>query len=136
MWRVLWTRTAGGCSGWKVSAKRARYSSPCWNNLLKAYAHAPVIHVVLDNYRIHDSKIVQAALRWWGGRIRLHFLPPYCPNDNKIERVWQDLHANVTRNHTCRTMTALMREVRYYLRKRNRKMGTRRSNTSRARPAA
>jgi transposase len=105
-------------------------------HLLKVYARAPVIHVILDNYRIHDSKIVQAALRWWGGRVRLHFLPPYCPNDNKIERVWQDLHANVTRNHTCRTMTALMREVRYYLRKRNRKMGTRRSNTSRARPAA
>ena len=60
----------------------------------------PVIHVILDNYRIHDSKIVQAALAGWGGRIRLHFLPPYCPNDNKIERVWQDLHVNVTRNHT------------------------------------
>jgi len=89
--------------------------------LRQTYAQAPVIHVILDNYRIHDSKIVQAALRGWEGRIRLHFLPPYCPNDNKIERVWQDLHANVTRNHTCSTMTALMREVRYYLRKRNRK---------------
>jgi transposase len=92
------------------------------NQLLHTYARAPVVHVVLDNYRIHDSKIVQAALRGWGGRIRLHFLPPYCPNDNKIERVWQDLHANVTRNHTCPDMTALMREVRYYLRKRNRKL--------------
>jgi len=90
--------------------------------LLEVYARAPVIHVILDNYRIHDSKVVQAALRWWGGRIRLHFLPPYCPNDNKIERVWQDLPASVTRNHTCPTMTALMREVRYYLRKRNRRM--------------
>jgi transposase len=92
------------------------------NRLLRVYAPAPVIHVILDNYRIHDSKIVQAALHWWGGRILLHFLPPYCPGDNKIERVWQDLHANVTRNHTCPTMTALMREVRYYLRKRNRKI--------------
>ena len=99
-------------------------------HLLQVYAQAAVIHVVLDNYRIHDSKIVQAALRWWGGRIRLHFLPPYCPNDNKIERVWQDLHANVTRNHTCRTMTALMREVRYYLHKRNRKISRRSSATS------
>jgi transposase len=92
------------------------------SHLLQVYARAPVIHVILDNYRIHDSKVVQSALRWWGGRIRLHFLPPYCPNDNKVERVWQDLHANVTRNHTCRTMTALMRAVRYYLRKRNRKI--------------
>jgi transposase len=90
------------------------------DRLRGVYAQAAVIHVILDNYRIHDSKIVQAALHHWGSRIQLHFLPPYCPNDNKIERVWQDLHANVTRNHTCRTMAALMTDVRYYLRKRNR----------------
>jgi hypothetical protein len=45
-----------------------------------------------------------------------------CPNDNKIERVWQDLHANLTRNHRCPNMTCLMREVRCYLRKRNRNL--------------
>jgi transposase len=89
--------------------------------LLEVYKQAPVIHVILDNYRIHDSKIVRVALAGCGGRIKLHFLPPYCPNDNKIERVWQDLHAHVTRNHRCREMTSLMIEVRYYLRKRNRK---------------
>jgi len=100
------------------------------DQLLQTYAEAPVIHVILDNYRIHDSKVVQAALRGWGSRIRLHFLPPYCPNDNKIERVWQDLHANVTRNHTCPDMTALMREVRYYLRKRNCKTLKHRSSTT------
>ncbi len=106
------------------------------DRLLRTYAQAPVIHVILDNYRIHDSKIVQAALRGWGGRIRLHFLPPYCPNDNKIERVWQDLHANVTRNHTCPDITALMREVRYYLRKRNRRASKMRTRTSTAGAAA
>ena len=97
------------------------------NQVLQTYAHAPVIHVLLDNYRIHDSKIVHAALTGFGGRIQLHFLPPYCPNDNKIERVWEDLHANVTRNHTCPDITTLMREVRYYLRKRNRQTLSRRS---------
>jgi transposase len=91
------------------------------NRLLQTYPAAPVIHVILDNYRIHDSKIVHAALAGMERRIRLHFLPPYCPDDNKIERVWQDLHANVTRNHTRPTITHLMRDVRYYLRKRNRK---------------
>ncbi len=100
------------------------------NHLLHVYAQASVIHVILDNYRIHDSKVVQAALCWWDGRIRLHFLPPYCPKHNKIERVWQDLHANVTRNHSCRTMTALMRAVRYYLHKRNRKVRKNRSSPS------
>jgi transposase len=90
------------------------------DKLLRFYPKAEVIHVVLDNYRIHDSKITQAALRGFRGRIRLHFLPPYCPKENKIERVWEDLHAYVTRNHTCPGMEALMTEVREYLWRRNR----------------
>jgi transposase len=84
------------------------------------YPRATAIHVILDNYRIHDSKITQAALEGFGGRIRLHFLPPYSPQENRIERVWEDLHANVTRNHACRTIDALMVEVREYLWRRNR----------------
>ena len=51
----------------------------------------------------------------------LHFLPPYCPQGNKIERVWEDLHGNVTRNHTCADMKALMHEVRVWLRRYNRR---------------
>jgi hypothetical protein len=77
--------------------------------LVAGYRQATVIQVVLDNYRIHDSKITQAALRGFGGRIRLHFLPPDCPKENRIERVWEDLHANVTRNHTCPNMVRLMK---------------------------
>jgi len=106
------------------------------SKLLQTYTQAPVIHVILDNYRIHDSKIVRAALSSFGGRIQLHFLPPYCPNDNKIERVWQDLHANVTRNHTCPDMMSLMYEVRYYLRKRNRKAFNKQSTAATKRSAA
>src|SRR5713226_6350981 len=105
--------------------------------LMQIYLRAPVIHVILDNYRIHDSKIVQAALRGFAGRIQLHFLPPYCPDDNKIERAWEDLHANVTRNHSCPNMTILMREVRYHLRKRNRKLTKRgQANAAATRAAA
>jgi transposase len=90
------------------------------DRLRKDYPRAPVIHVILDNYRIHNSQITQAALAGFGGRVELHFLPPYCPNENKIERVWEDLHAHVTRNHTCRTIDALMLEVREYLWRENR----------------
>ena len=90
------------------------------NHLLTTYLSATVIHVVLDNYRIHDSKLVHAALASYAGHVRLHFLPPYCPEENKIERVWEDLHANVTRNHGCPHMDDLMNDVRRYLRDRNR----------------
>jgi transposase len=105
-------------------------------HLLECYPQAPVVHVILDNYRIHNSKITQAALAGFGGRIQLHFLPPYCPSANKIERVWQDLHANVTRNHDCADMATLMQDVRYYLHKRNRKKAIQSSQTTRRRSAA
>lgn len=88
--------------------------------LTQQYPKAKKIHVILDNYSIHSTELVKISLQTVNGRrIKLHFLPPYCPDHNKIERVWQDLHANVTRNHRCQTMTELMREVRAYLRKRN-----------------
>jgi transposase len=88
--------------------------------LLNDYPDAKCIHVVLDNFKIHSSVRTQLALAKVGPRIKLHFLPPYCPDHNKIERVWKDLHDNVTRNHTCRNMPELMKEVYAYLRKRRR----------------
>lgn len=99
--------------------------------LVNHYPQAKTIHVILDNYSIHNTRQVQVSLQTEAGqRLRLHFLPPYCPDHNKIERTWQDLHAHVTRNHTCSEMPELMRNVRRYLRSRNRR------STSRAAPAA
>ncbi len=83
--------------------------------LSACYGRNTVIHLILDNYRIHSSKITQRAVEQFGGKMVLHFLPPYCPNDNKIERLWQDLHANVTRNHRCANMNSLMQNVRGWL---------------------
>lgn len=85
----------------------------------ETYPDATVIHVVLDNFSIHDSKITRAAVAELGGRMKLHFLPPYCPQANRIERAWLDLHANVTRNHRCTDMDELMRNVSRYLATRN-----------------
>ncbi|MGZ3357654.1 MAG: IS630 family transposase [Isosphaeraceae bacterium] len=85
----------------------------------RTYRTARTIHVILDNYGIHDSLQVKLALATLSGRVKFHFLPPYCPDHNRIERVWQDLHANVTRNHRCPTMEELMTQVKVYLRTRN-----------------
>lgn len=88
--------------------------------LTQRYPDAKVIHVILDNYGIHKTRQVELALQTeQGQRLKLHFLPPYCPDHNRIERTWQDLHADVTRNHTCPSMTSLMRRVRGYLRRRS-----------------
>jgi len=89
--------------------------------LATVYVEARVIHVILDNFRIHSSVRTRQALAALGGRVVLHFLPPYCPDANRIERTWRDLHADVTRNHRCGTMEALMTRVRRHLRRRQRK---------------
>lgn len=84
--------------------------------LVEEYPTARQLHLIVDNYIIHSSKITQRFLRKYGDRVVLHFLPPYCPDHNRIERVWQDLHANVTRNHRCPTMAILLQHVRAFLR--------------------
>jgi transposase len=83
--------------------------------LLDAYRWARRIHLILDNYIIHKSRLTQAWLGRHGAKLRLHFLPPYCPNENRIERLWLDLHANVTRNHRCHTIDELLCAVHGYL---------------------
>ena len=93
-----------------------------WTLVLKDYPNATRIHLILDNYRIHKSHRTQIALDALCEKVELHFLPPYCPDHNKIERTWKDLHDNVTRNHRCTSMKRLMAAVRKYLRKRNREL--------------
>ncbi|MFT3767488.1 MAG: IS630 family transposase [Minicystis sp.] len=83
--------------------------------LAERYPDARRIHLVVDNYGIHSARATERLLADLDGRIVLHFLPPYCPAANRIERVWQDLHANVTRNHRCRTLKALLSNARDYL---------------------
>jgi transposase len=83
--------------------------------LHRAYRRARVIHVVLDNYIIHKSAQSLEALTRLKGRVRLHFLPPYSPEHNPIERLWKQLHDNVTRNHRHPDMLSLWKDVVHFL---------------------
>jgi transposase len=56
------------------------------------------IHVYLDNARYHHAKLVREWLARPGCRIKLHFIPPYCPHLNPIERLWGVMHVHVTHN--------------------------------------
>lgn len=49
-----------------------------------------VIFMLLDNLSVHHSKKVQAWLDGRKDRIRVFFLPPYCPQLNPIE--WFNAH--------------------------------------------
>jgi transposase len=79
------------------------------------FRRARRVHLIVDNYGIHKARRTLKMLADLHDRIVLHFLPPYCPDANRIERVWQDLHANVTRNHRCKTMSKLLDNVRMYV---------------------
>jgi transposase len=89
--------------------------------LREEHPTARKIHLILDNYVIHSSKRLLRYVEDNDGLFALHFLPPYSPDENKIERCWRELHANVTRNHRCPSMRVLMAEVRAYLRAEDRR---------------
>jgi hypothetical protein len=56
------------------------------------------IHVFLDNAKYHHAKLVQAWLERPDCRIKLHYVPAYCPHLNPIERLWGLMHRHITHN--------------------------------------
>jgi transposase len=62
------------------------------------YPRMRIIHVFLDNARYHHAKLVQAWLARPDRRIKLHFVPAYCPHLNPIERLWGLMHRYITHN--------------------------------------
>jgi transposase len=84
----------------------------------KAHPTARKIHLIVDNCKAHTSQKVRKALKEeFKGAIELHFLPSYSPEHNPIERLWGELHANVTRNHRCKSIEELLARVKRFLKR-------------------
>lgn len=66
------------------------------NKLRAAYPEAPKIHLIADNGPYNKSIQTKEAAEKLN--IILHFLPPYSPNLNPIERVWKVMNEK-TRNN-------------------------------------
>lgn len=62
----------------------------------EAYPEKNGIHVFCDNARYYRNKAVTEYLKT--SKIRLHFLPPYSPNLNPIERLWKWMKERVIYN--------------------------------------
>jgi len=62
----------------------------------KAYPDKEKIHVFCDNARYYKNKNVHKYLE--NSKIKLHFLPPYSPNLNPIERLWKWMKERVIYN--------------------------------------
>lgn len=73
-------------------------------------------YIVVDNYRIHFAKPVQAFLTEHQDEIELVCLPTYSPKLNPVERFWKHLRRQVTHNYFFHTMERLMDAVTSFFR--------------------
>ena len=80
------------------------------------YPGKRLIHVFLDNARYHHAKLVQQWLALPGCRIRLHFIPSYCPHLDPIERLWGLMHRHTTHNKCYAGFKDFSREILTFLR--------------------
>lgn len=55
------------------------------------------IYLIMDNAKWHKSTEVKTWLIF-NPKVKILFLPPYCPNMNVVERFWWFLKTNIIRN--------------------------------------
>lgn len=72
------------------------------------------VHVIWDNAGYHCSKQVIEFANELG--IKLHYLPPYSPNLNPIERLWKIMHENVTYNRYYEKFNNFTEAILYFFR--------------------
>jgi len=80
------------------------------------YPGKRMIHLFLDNARYHHAKLVQAWLARPGCRIKLHFIPTYCPHLDPIERLWGLMHKHITHNRCHKTFADFSGAILTFLR--------------------
>ena len=85
------------------------------DHLKRTYRSARKIVLIADNYIIHKSNLTQAWLKHHP-KFEILFQPAYQPWVNDIEKLWKQLHDNITRNHRYPTIDKLMAAVRAFLR--------------------
>jgi len=67
-----------------------------FQNIEEAYPGKSKIHLFCDNARYYRNQMVSKHLE--NSKIALHFLPPYSPNLNPIERLWKWMKERVIYN--------------------------------------
>jgi transposase len=77
--------------------------------LKKAYPKAPKIHLILDRGPYNISHVTRDAARKRG--IELHYLPPYSPNLNPIERLWKVMNEHVRDNRFFKSAKEFRKEI-------------------------
>lgn len=73
------------------------------------YADKEIINLVLDGAGYNRSQIVKDKAKELG--ITLHYLPPYSPNLNPIERLWKVMNEKVRNNQYFATAKDFRRSI-------------------------
>ena len=80
-----------------------------FDQLKAAYPKAPKIHLILDRGSYNTSAATKEAAQRRG--IVLHYLPPYSPNLNPIERLWKVMNENVRNNKVFASAKQFRQEI-------------------------
>lgn len=80
-----------------------------FDRLKEAYPKAPKIHLILDRGPYNISLVTREAAKKRG--IELHYLPPYSPNLNPIERLWKVMNEHVRNNRVFESAKEFRREI-------------------------
>jgi transposase len=55
------------------------------------------VFVVVDNLRVHHSKVIKRWLKWFCSKIEVHYLPSYTPDLNPDEYFNCDLETKLSK---------------------------------------
>ena len=77
---------------------------------LEASSEATTIYIICDNGRSNKNKKIEEYLKT--SKIKIHYLPPYSPNLNPIERLWKVLRERKTYNKCYEKFADFKKEIR------------------------
>ena len=76
------------------------------------YISSNTIHLVLDEAGYHRSNEVKVKAAELG--ITLHYLPPYSPNLNPIERLWKVMNEHARNNRYFSNAKEFQHHIRHF----------------------
>jgi transposase len=100
-----------------------RFSGPVFLDFIKRLvrdAKGRKLVLIVDGHPAHRAKLVRTWVAEHAELIELHFLPGYSPELNPAECLNQDVKANALGRRRPRDLAQLVREIRAYLRSRQR----------------
>lgn len=86
-----------------------------FKQLKASYPLALRVHVILDQAGYHRSELVKVFAKAEG--IELHYLPPYSPNLNPIERLWKVMNERIRNNRFFKSAKEFRETIAHFFEK-------------------